>query len=321
MGYEIQYTYHPRKESGSGYNEEITEEKQSKVGKPFDDTPLEKCAAAIMAQLARRDVLVVDVQVNELVRKEISFKETKDGKGIVLKNKRFSLNQTAEMVTEDEFEEAPPQAASLAPNPPPVAPNPPPVAPNPATAIKHPHEMIQVQQQNDVESLYSSSAASMSGINPRTVNQNKRLYQVIFDPAIPFVPQIQKMKLKLTEGKRYNVHASQKANIAITDDSGQVLVIDEKFFSAAGAGLFGDAELGFSESSSGPADRRPKLAFEDDMHMHHPADQQAAAIAASQNGGSYKKVNENIRGDIPLDDGTVPDSILEVPDLRPGLKV
>ena len=69
MGYEVKYIYHPRKEDGPGYDAEITEEKTAKVGKPFDDTPLEKCAAAIMAQLARRDVWVVDVEVYELVRR------------------------------------------------------------------------------------------------------------------------------------------------------------------------------------------------------------------------------------------------------------
>src|SRR5205809_229584 len=91
MGYEILYQFHPRKEDG-GYNTELTEEKTVRVGKPFDDTPLEKCAAAIMMQLARRDVWVVDVKVTELVKNEISFKESSDGKGIVLKNRKFKLS-------------------------------------------------------------------------------------------------------------------------------------------------------------------------------------------------------------------------------------
>ena len=83
--------------------------------------------------------------------------------------------------------------------------------------------------------------------------------------------------------------------------------------------MYGDAELGFSENSSGRPDQRPKLAFENDMHMQHPAEQ---AMAANQ---SYKKVNESaqmdIPGNVPLDDGQIPDSLLQVPDLRPGLKV
>lgn len=318
MGFEIKYTYHPRKEDGPGYNEEVTEEKNSKVGKPFDDTPLEKCAAAIMAQLARRDVWVTDVQIFELVKKEISFKEAADGKGIVVKGKKFSLGKTAELVEEEEESPPQPMIAQALAQPIPQS------VPLQNHTVKHPHEMIQIQKQNDVESLYSNpNAVSSVGINPRNVDQKKKLYQVIFDPSVPFIPQLKKMKLKLTEGKRYNVHMSHKSHIAITDDSGQVLVVDEKFFSAAGAGLYADAELGFSDSSS--PERRPKLVFEDDMHMHHPAEQQAAAIAASQNGQSYKKVNESaqvdIPGNVPLDDGQIPDSLLQVPDLRPGLKV
>lgn len=314
MGYEIRYTYHPRKEDGPGYNEEITEEKNSKVGKPFDDTSLEKCAAAIMAQLARRDVLVVDVEVYELVKKEISFKESKDGNGIVLKNKKFSLSKTAQLVEEEEDAPAPAPPQQVVTQAP-VFTQPVHVHPQNSAVMKHPHEMIQLQKENDVDSLYSNpNAVSSIGINPRNVDQKKRLYQVVFDPSVPFIPQLKKMKLRLTEGKRYNVHMSHKSHIAITDDSGQVLVVDEKFFSAAGAGLYGDAELGFSDSSR--QDRRPKLAFENDMHMHHPAEQQAAAIAASQN---YKKVNEmDISG---LDDGQLPDSLLQIPDLRPGFKV
>jgi len=101
MGFEIRYHYHPKKEDGVGYNMDKKEMLTKKIGKSFDETPLEKLAGAVMSQMARRDILIFDVEVDEFVRKSVNFKETKDGRGIVLKNKRFSFNSTADMVSSD----------------------------------------------------------------------------------------------------------------------------------------------------------------------------------------------------------------------------
>jgi hypothetical protein len=97
MGFEVKYIYHPRKEEG-GYNTDLKESKVVKVGKPFDNTDIESVAAAIMGQLARRDVWVVDVEICEYTKSDVSFKECKDGKGIMLKNRKFSFNEAANLV-------------------------------------------------------------------------------------------------------------------------------------------------------------------------------------------------------------------------------
>jgi len=89
MGFEIIFHYHERKEDGK-YN---TEEKKSftkNVGKKGDDSPLDKAANIILSQLARRDIWVIDVEAFEIVRKSVSFRETKGG--IVLKNRKYSLD-------------------------------------------------------------------------------------------------------------------------------------------------------------------------------------------------------------------------------------
>lgn len=89
MGFEITFHYHDRKEDGK-YN---TDEKKSfskNVGKKGEESSLDEAARVILAQLARRDIWVVDVGVHEFVRKQISFKETKGG--IVIKNKKYSLD-------------------------------------------------------------------------------------------------------------------------------------------------------------------------------------------------------------------------------------
>lgn len=305
MGFEIKYNYHPRKSEGSGYNEEELNEKRVKVGKPFDDTPLEKCAAAIMAQMARRDVWVVDVEVFELVKKEVAFKESKDGKGIVLKNKKFSLNQTAQMIAEDVVEET--SLITQAPQP----------TYNPVQNVQpqkyvHPHEMIQ-QAKSVADDLYSNpnKTSVVNRIDPRTIDKKTVLYHVYYEPYIN-AAEAAAMKLKFTENKQYSVHAvipsstgkldAQK--IALTDDTGQIVILLDKFFTSAGRGLLGDAELGFSEPRESKQSR-PRLAYEKDMHWEHP------------DGQSYKKVSQDIPGNIPLDDGEIPNHLLSVPNLRP----
>jgi hypothetical protein len=306
MGYEIQYTYHPRKEDGPGYDTEVREDKVAKVGKPFDDTPLEKCAAAIMAQLARRDVWVVDVEVNELVKKKISFKESKDGKGIVLKNKKFSLGGTAEMV--EEVGEVVPMVQH-APNPmvqaTPVAPS---VAQNVAQNMQ-PHELAQAEPpKSNTDDLYSNpnQTSVRRSVDPRSIDRTKKLYQVYFEPEA-HTDEARRLKLRFTEDTRYAVHQIipsptgklDNQQIALTDDTGQVVILDEKFFVSAGKGLYGDKQLNFSGNGDGTK-RRPKLAYEDQMHSSPPPDLPE----------EYKN--------IPIDDGTIPADSLAVPDIRGG---
>lgn len=294
MGYEVKYSYHPKVEGS--YDTDTKEEKTVKVGKPFDDTPLDKCAAAILAQLARRDIWVVDVEVCELVKKEISFKESADGKGIVLKNKRFSLNATAQMVEE---------AEEVIPNPQPA------VAPQPVqtSPTAHPHEQLQLpptQVEQSTDELYANSGAASirRSVDPRSIDRNKKLYHVYFDPD-PYREQARALKLKFSEDTRYAVHSVipsptgkiDQQQLALTDDSGQIVILDEKFFTTAGAGLLGDDVLDFSGKQNLKREKRPKLAFENEMR------------------GDVPELPEGV-ADIPLDTGEVPADLMQVPDLR-----
>ena len=292
MGFEIKYIYHPRKDDGPGYDTEVKEDKIAKVGKPFDDTPLEKCAAAIMAQLARRDIMVVDVEVSELVKKVISFKEAKDGKGIVLKNKKFYLSSTAEMI-EEVGEVTVPKANFQ-------------VAEKATMGQIHeqvssglqPHEIAQAAhpQAQDPENLYANPNATMvrRSVDPKSIDRSKTLYQVYFEPEAHF-QEARRQKLHFTEDTRYPVHKVipsptgklDNQQIALVDDSGQVVILDEKFFVTAGRGLMGDAQHNFSGRGEGTGKRRRKLAYEDQMKV-----------------GEMPDVPENLQG-IPVE-GTVP---------------
>ena len=286
MGFEIKYTYHNRNGDGS-YNTNKKEEKIVKVGKPFDDTPLDKVAAVIISQLARRDIWVVDVEVCELVRKVISFKECKDGKGITLKGKRFSFNDASEMISEDEdFEESSCDVSN-----------------------KQPHEIALNSNNSSTEELYKNPnklVPVQKSVNTQQINQNKIIYKVLFDPPIQYINEIKRLNLRLTTDKEYPVHQViqhptgklELQKIAITDDLGRVVTVDDKFFTIVGTGLLADKQLNFS-GSTGERYKRPKLAFEDQMVME----------SFDQN---TKKINRNI----PVDDGNIPADLMAVPDIR-----
>jgi len=104
MGYEIIFKYHPELEKGK-YDESKIETKTVKIGSPYDDTPLEVAAGKIMAQLARRNILVVDVEIYEFTKKKLSYKETDDG--ILIKHKKFSFDDGANLQVQDVPEEQP----------------------------------------------------------------------------------------------------------------------------------------------------------------------------------------------------------------------
>lgn len=89
MGYECILHYHEEISKGE-YNKEEVKTKSIKIGSPYDDIPLEILAGKIMAQLARRNMLVVDVEIFEFAKKKISYKETEDG--ILIKNKKFGFD-------------------------------------------------------------------------------------------------------------------------------------------------------------------------------------------------------------------------------------
>lgn len=335
MGYEVKYTFHPRK-SGGGYDTETREEKVVKVGRPFDETPLENLAASIMAEMARRDIWVVDVQVVELVRKEIRFKECEDGKGIMLRNKRFSFNEAAQMVAQEIVEEQP-QVTHYVPCPVPqpqqfphemmaeqqqmIIPMPqqPQAQPGQLVAVngqhKHPHEALAASRaQTSVDDLYGNPNRPIpvqrgNGVQRRPVNQKKVLYKVYLEPDSPYRNEVRKLPCKLSYDKEYPVHEVipsatgrlDAQRLAITDDAGRVVEVDEKYFTSCGLGLVEDDGGRFSGQQRRGV-RKPKLAFEDEMFMDARDPRARGAIPSG----------------IPVDDGSVPDELLAVPDIRAG---
>ena len=295
MGYEVYYTFHARKEEGVGY-EEQTQEKVTKVGKPFDDTPMEKLAAAIMAQLARRDIWIIDVKIFELVKKEIAYKECKDGRGITLKNKRYSFNEAAQMIAEDcqvsslnSFDESDLQPHELI---------------RQTESDLQPHELIRKQNFDDLYSNPNKSIVATNVVSKKPINKNKSLYKVTFEPNF-WEEETKRLKLKLTLNKVYDVHAVvphptgnfEMQKIAITDDVGRVIEVSEKYFCAAGQGLLLDQQLDFSGNKGGTRSPAPKLSFENEM----------------QSSPVYGRPDY---ANIPVDTGVIPAELMEIPDIR-----
>lgn len=332
MGYEVKIVYHPRKESG-GYDLERKEEEVVKVGRPFDETSLERLAGVVMSQMARRDVFVLaeETEVIELVRNKISFKECKDGKGIVLKNKKFSFNEAAQMVAEDlgvpdpvQYTPQPvhqnffphevqyQQPAVIVPQqqaqPAPVA------APNNGQ-YQHPHEALAAQRQStNIEDLYANPnkpipVVRQGATNRRPVNQKKVIYKVYLEPDSPYRKEIRQLPCRLSYDKEYPVHEVipspsgrlDAQRLAITDDTGKVVEVDEKYFTTVGMGLTEDQGNRFS-GNKGRGVRKPKLAFEDEMFMD----------------GGDPRAGGAIPGGIPVDDGSIPDQLMAMPNIRPG---
>lgn len=324
MGYEVTYYYHPKKEDGNGYNMEEEKILTKKVGKAFDDTPLEKLAGAVMSQMARRDVLIFDVEIDELTRKNISFKESKDGRGILLKGKKYSFNATADLVCEDivEVEEHQEHQEELDPEAVPEG--------------VQPHELR--DQRNLTDDLYSNPnrpvPVKRTPLSQKyNINPNKVLYWVYFEPEF-YANQARSIGLKLTENKKYPVHhvvehptgSIEHQKLVITDDAGRQIEADQKFFTSAGVGLTGGFEADFQKNDG----RQPTLSYSNDLKIdpgQANRGQGGGLVVQDQNNfptdidirsGRGQQPPQNVPEGVPVDDGTIPQNVLQMPDIRSG---
>jgi hypothetical protein len=187
------------------------------VGDPFEDVPLEKLAVVIMAQLARRDIWIVDVEVAELSKKTISFKESKGG--IILKNKKFSFDNptSVEIITQEVQDEVHlTSQSSQAFN----------------AHAQHPHNTIKNQ------------VSISSSVSRRPIKR------VDFLPEPAHMNEIR--AFKLTPEKEYPVYEKKSLpnggeQYLVVDDSNREQWVSDKYFVPSNIVLVGDSELNFSE--------------------------------------------------------------------------
>jgi len=91
MGFECVIHYYESTGNGE-YNKEELKTKSLKIGTPYEDVSLSVLAAKLIAQLARKNMLITNIDIFEFEKKKISFKETDSG--IVIKNRKFNFDDT-----------------------------------------------------------------------------------------------------------------------------------------------------------------------------------------------------------------------------------
>lgn len=220
MGYEIIYSYHDKVDGD--YNKEETKTIKKKVGDPFEDVPLEKLASSVMGQLARRDILVVGVEIFELAKRKISFREVSNG--VVIKNKKFGFDQTTGSFvvqdTEPERSDHEPQTASAQ-----------------GDRTVYPHEQIKKE-------LTAKGEAPPS---------RKAIDYVVYVPEPQQIPEVARKGFKLTVDRKYPVFHRQQSMqgdvLTMTDDTNREIKISDKYFVPGKINLIADSELRFSETT------------------------------------------------------------------------
>ena len=206
MGYEVIYRYKEAAGEPGAYSDEV-KERSVKMGRVTEDIPLEALAAKIMAQLARRNILIVDVEIWEYAKKKVSYKET--ATGISIRNKRFSFD-SGRVVESDDFEEPSPIAEDA---------------------------------QEDFKPVPSPSKDLADRSCP-IANKNlvrRPIRHEMYDPEPLSEFKANQKGLKFTKGRKYPIYSESSMGTTVvyktTDDSGREIDISSEYFVAVGAGL------------------------------------------------------------------------------------
>lgn len=219
MGYECHFKYHERIDGE--YNKEEIKILKKKIGDPFEEVSMQKLAASVMAQLARRDIWIVDVEIYELTKKQITFKETKGG--VVIKNRKFLFDgqeeDIASIIVEATHQENQMNVTGEAAR-----------QFIRQTENQHPHNTVQ------------------PAVDPAT---RRPIGQLVFAPEPQQIPEIKQKNLKFTVDNKYSVYERKSSPLGdvllVIDDTGRQQTISDKFFVPVPQ-LFADNELGFSEN-------------------------------------------------------------------------
>lgn len=205
MGYEIFYKYKDATDVLGVYSDEI-KEKSVKIGKVTDEVGLDAVAAKVMTQLARRNILIVEVEIYEYAKKKVSYRETPTG--IVIKNKKFSFDSGSVVETGDFEDETPAEEFKPIPSP--------------------------------SRELADRSCPMAPKVNVAPQARRPIRYE-IFEPEPLALHKAQQKGLKFTVGKKYPVYSEESFGGTITyntaDDRGRELNVSAEYFVAMGSGL------------------------------------------------------------------------------------
>ena len=223
MGYEIFYSFKEALETPGTYGEEV-KTKSVKVGKVTEEVGLEVVAGKVMSQLARRNILIVDVEIYEYAKKKLGYRETSDG--IVIKGKKFSFD-SGSVVTTEEFE--------------------------PEDDLIKPKDDLKPEDELKPEDAFkpvpspSRDLADRSCSIKRGQNLVKRaIRQEMYDPDPVGEQKVSQKGLKFTMGRKYPVYSEESLGSTLvystTDDSGKEVKVSAEYFVAVGVGLSQEGE-------------------------------------------------------------------------------
>lgn len=217
------------------------------VGRRNSEVTLEQVAAVILGQMASRDKYIKDVQVFEFAKREVTFKETRNG--VVIKGRKFAFDQLhGELICTEE-----------------------------------PKVDQEVSQYTDL-SQFKPSISSHPGVNPAMPQFNPVLAQSVAqkiqqkmqrDPNVPMrhevfrpnredFPHLQRQGFHLTMNRPYPIYNEVIKNemepiyYTVQDDVGQRVSLSSLYFEPMRRGLVG---IGANDPSIAPPEGR--LAYVD----------------------------------------------------------
>ena len=248
MGYEV--IYHYRESLGPGEYDEEVKTKKAKVGQAYEETSLESLASKVMAQLARRNILIVDVEIYEFTRKSISYKESDDG--ILIKNKKFKFDDgpvvAGVMVEDSEPDPTSVLTALLAANP----------------NLLQTLQQASPQPQVAVTPVSGNGAAHVAAA-PRIADGPRRAKRFeVFSPELMLEHKAKELQLKLTKGKKYPIFQEEQIGMEpltrtlykIPDDTGKEIQIGAEYFvpQTSGKLMHEDEMVGGQDLNNGDVD-------------------------------------------------------------------
>jgi hypothetical protein len=220
MGFEITYYYKDASDTPGVYQDEVLM-KTTKIGKFDEDVPLETLAGKIIAQLARRNILIVDIEIFEYTKKKISYKETQNG--ITIKNKKFSFDTGAPISASSEEDEE-------------------------LSRILEDESLVSKLKNALMPNCSSSSEKKNICVRSNKTDGKKPIRSEVYDPEMRTKIKVEQKGYKFTVGRKYPIFSEKslagQVNYITKDDSGREVEV--------GADCFIVPPIGLSFDDPGP---------------------------------------------------------------------
>lgn len=202
MGYEVVFSYKEAAAAPGEYSEEV-KKKTCRIGKTTEDVPLETLAAKIMSQLARRNILIVDVDIYEYAKKKLGYRESSDG--IVIKNRKFGFG-SGSVVEVEGFEES-----------------------------------AEDEDFKPVPSPSKELADKSCPLVNKAPSKKRPIRYELYEPEPLAEAKARQKGLRFTMGKKYPVYSESSLGTTVvyktTDDAGRDVDVSSEYFVAIGSGL------------------------------------------------------------------------------------